>query len=586
MSPLTSSQDVLYSFPASVSSMAIHPTLPYYMAFGLGDGSVQVLDRRMIFKQQQDSSLCSPTHPFRAVRNKYTIGSQVRKITSVQFNHNGSELLASYSEDFVYLFSSRQLGCGTGGGEIVKPAHLSRCGGHSSAVPRKQRSKVGGVKSQSADDAGSSQGVKNNTKSPTEEPPVKKKLRLRGDWSDTGPEACPEVEGSESQGRSLMNHMSNMFAQWIDMSLSPDEQEREGGGVLGRARRRINMRRRQREERGRGREERGREREERGRRKAERRSEGEGHLERSGEGLTSSSSSDNSFNLFDERDRETEELDGSYGTGDVEGVEGGAVGGASSPREEEDVEKGGMAESVGGRDEECLGTFDLTTKSSGECTVNELTREYAVTPSSAHHSEEGKEDDVKCSSVVDGRLTPNSAHHTNEGLEPLECSAGGEDSGTRVTLDVASGYEATPDSAHLDTTDGNMLKCRTEGSATTSTQVALDSTQHSPSKESPDHDSQLESAVLVESRTLNFCAVPTINVIEDETDSDDNFENVVSRDDVEDSAVPSRDLKLGEGREAEGSEGHFGGRDCLSPFMVYKGHRNARTMVYMLCLSH
>ena len=67
--------------------------------------------------------------------------------------------------------------------------------------------------------------------------PPAKKLHLRGDWSDTGPKARPDVdfegggkggegggEGGGGRGRErghLMNRMSRMFAQWIDMSLSP-----------------------------------------------------------------------------------------------------------------------------------------------------------------------------------------------------------------------------------------------------------------------------------------------------------------------------------------------------------------------------
>ena len=37
----------------------------------------------------------------------YSIGTQPHKITSVQFNSVGSEILISYSEDYVYLFSNR-----------------------------------------------------------------------------------------------------------------------------------------------------------------------------------------------------------------------------------------------------------------------------------------------------------------------------------------------------------------------------------------------------------------------------------------------------------------------------------------------
>ncbi|KAK3107632.1 hypothetical protein FSP39_018774, partial [Pinctada imbricata] len=82
------------------------------------------------------------------------------------------------------------------------------------------------------------------------QPPVKR-LRLRGDWSDTGPNARPEserrtsdsVEGVEEQPRShttIMQRMSDMLTRWLDGNLrrqgtldrvlSPADQLDEEGG--------------------------------------------------------------------------------------------------------------------------------------------------------------------------------------------------------------------------------------------------------------------------------------------------------------------------------------------------------------------
>ena len=49
-------------------------------------------------------------------------------------------------------------------------------------------------------------------------PPLKR-LRLRGDWSDTGPNARPEREQSGSQETNLMQRMSEIFTRWIEASL-------------------------------------------------------------------------------------------------------------------------------------------------------------------------------------------------------------------------------------------------------------------------------------------------------------------------------------------------------------------------------
>jgi nuclear receptor interaction protein len=120
--------------------------------------------------------------------------SQPHKITCVQFNDFGSQLLVNYMEDYLYLFNTAHLG------RLVTLSHdddddkrrdrrapLSSCNGGRSGVT----------------------------------PPVKR-LRLRGDWSDTGPEARPNRDSDDptSDGISFMNRMSNLFSHWIRESLS------------------------------------------------------------------------------------------------------------------------------------------------------------------------------------------------------------------------------------------------------------------------------------------------------------------------------------------------------------------------------
>ena len=46
-------------------------------------------------------------------------------------------------------------------------------------------------------------------------PPVKR-LRLRGDWSDTGPQARPETAEDNTPENNLMQRMSELFSRWID----------------------------------------------------------------------------------------------------------------------------------------------------------------------------------------------------------------------------------------------------------------------------------------------------------------------------------------------------------------------------------
>ena len=230
---------MLYSFPASVTSMAVHPLSPFYAAFALGDGSVRLVDRRMTqdFIGKIDVSDLSERSTLRQYK-PYVVGTQPCKITSVQFNSVGSELLVSYSEDYVYLFNSRLFHVGSRSDDrgmtadssafISKPVYLSQLERYSPGQRRRQNSSV---KRKSPANYGRSPPTSSKPALKGESVPPAKKLRLRGDWSDTGPEARPEndSEGGESRDQGiLMNRMSRMLAQWIDMSLSPDSTNESG----------------------------------------------------------------------------------------------------------------------------------------------------------------------------------------------------------------------------------------------------------------------------------------------------------------------------------------------------------------------
>lgn len=102
---------------------------------------------------------------------------------------DGSELLVSYCADYVYLFTLR----GT-------------------KQPRSYR------------DDGSDNGYSNGSNGHRNVPPLKR-LRLRGDWSDTGPNARPESEHPSPES-SLMQRMSDMFARWLEESFRAGQSHR------------------------------------------------------------------------------------------------------------------------------------------------------------------------------------------------------------------------------------------------------------------------------------------------------------------------------------------------------------------------
>ena len=106
------------------------------------------------------------------------LGEKQRRITSVSFRPDGQEVLASYSSDYIYIFDPKETN--TDHGMKLKVGR-----------PAKKKSS------------------RNRNKSPQ---PMKK-LRLRGDWSDTGPNSRPETEARDleeraSDGMVLNKHQS------------------------------------------------------------------------------------------------------------------------------------------------------------------------------------------------------------------------------------------------------------------------------------------------------------------------------------------------------------------------------------------
>nr|XP_033796935.1 DDB1- and CUL4-associated factor 6 isoform X6 [Geotrypetes seraphini] len=170
--------DILINCRRAATSVAICPTIPYYLAVGCSDSSVRIYDRRMLgtratgnYAGRGTTGMCVrfvPPH----LTNKSC------RVTSLCYSEDGQEVLVSYSSDYIYLFN-----------------------------PQDDQARE--LKQPSAD--GKAEELR--------QPPVKR-LRLRGDWSDTGPRARPESErerdGEQSPNVSLMQRMSDMLSRWFE----------------------------------------------------------------------------------------------------------------------------------------------------------------------------------------------------------------------------------------------------------------------------------------------------------------------------------------------------------------------------------
>ncbi|XP_076467379.1 DDB1- and CUL4-associated factor 6-like isoform X2 [Babylonia areolata] len=194
-------EDVLINCRSAVTSISVDPVLPYHLATACADGSVRVFDRRML------GTRLSGTYSSRLMtglvaRFVAPLENQAHRITSLNyspFNHN---VLVSYSAENVYLFNT----------QIQDSKEFCKAD-----IEVEAKSSLNG------DEASGS-----IITDPANQPPTKR-LRLRGDWSDTGPNARPERERAEdSEGLpqvNLMQRMSDMLTRWLDGTMRRREDQ-------------------------------------------------------------------------------------------------------------------------------------------------------------------------------------------------------------------------------------------------------------------------------------------------------------------------------------------------------------------------
>lgn len=185
--------NILILSPAAVTAMCASPISSNYIAIGCSDGHVRIYDRRYLeLVDFSDSS--AAVGPISSFNNKYTrpvkmfrIPSRDRpfRVTSINYSMDELELLVSYSSNYLYLFDVTRDGL-----DVNQSNNTCKC----------LKPNV------------------NNSPAPV------RRLRLRGDWSDTGPEARPERELARrvtvGQGRpqlqaTIMNRMTEVLSRML-----------------------------------------------------------------------------------------------------------------------------------------------------------------------------------------------------------------------------------------------------------------------------------------------------------------------------------------------------------------------------------
>ena len=519
------SQDVLYSLPCSVTCMAVHPVCPYYIGLGLGNGTTAVMDRRMsrIHHHNGVVSTLNPeqlTHS--ATYRNYQLSQDETKpfkITCIQFNETGSELLVSYSEDYLYLFNSSLMGCTGNSTEVSRPLYLSQCMGMT-GKRRRSRSRSFRKQSSSISPSLPSNSLLNSAIQDFN-PPLKK-LRLRGDWSDTGPESRPQMEESVT-GHSFMTRMSRMFTRWIDETLISSNQ-----------------------------------------------SSGVGSSERATEGAEAESSSRTSsdaesFQLFSDADSTSSSSPPCADTTLTSAMADSGVDSKEGAAERAEAE---MTLSMTSSNVESTNVFSDADSISSSSLPRPDTPTITLTSAMASCSTESP------------RRAQEQRNAFLSAAEPMEPVA--------VNKEPAVSNNDRPDEQQTRETESSeratappsigAMEVSSSGGASAMATNFSDIADH--------NSSNVVSAELYHQERVVH--VPLIHIVEGESDSDDEY---YQRDNPTSRGTRYEKEETEEGEEGEWESGVRGAAaappaDCVYPFIVYKGHRNARTMVGQIQLMH
>ncbi|KAI1289357.1 DDB1- and CUL4-associated factor 6 [Halotydeus destructor] len=190
-------EDILINCRYAVTALAVNHLVPYMLAIGCADSNVRIFDRRTLGTRALGNY--GGTTSMGSVVTRFTVpdfDNKHHRITSLCYSPDAREMLVSYSSDHIYLFDTLD----------SHPAAKVLSTG-----PAKRSSSRKSIR----------------------------RLRVRGDWSDTGPDARPETEraglevASDGEDRpssrpNLMQRMSEVLTRIFN---SPTGHEQRPGSA-------------------------------------------------------------------------------------------------------------------------------------------------------------------------------------------------------------------------------------------------------------------------------------------------------------------------------------------------------------------
>lgn len=193
-------EHTLIKLSTGISALAINPMIPYHIVCAGLDGIVRFYDRRAISVGSDSQSTNGMFASFGEVNNtsmssnNQNAGGTVvssKRVTSLQFDNWGNDLLVSYQSDNIYLLDWRDLSL-----ENKKcSSDMNDIDNHEEADNTEVRKLGQGI------ELPSSKG---------------RKFRISTDWSDTGPQSVPTNESLDNNDpRSfLLRRLNDWFSDF------------------------------------------------------------------------------------------------------------------------------------------------------------------------------------------------------------------------------------------------------------------------------------------------------------------------------------------------------------------------------------
>lgn len=258
--PGTCPHPALIRNSSAMTTLNLHPLNSNLLLVGRADGLGLVYDRRKLpdvtkFSRERahmerlagldsSESFFKYMHPLDGVVSQFTVPNMDDKyrFTSLCFNSTGRQILASFSGDYVYLFDhDRSSNVELRSTLPKKPTAASSTSSSSTSPSSPSPSSLQGGDGEASGD-GNKSDTSNRTgasasRSPAARPPSERasrgarisRIRLRGDWSDTGVDSRPRDRQDQTGSRHAIDFLQRMANYAFNLSIRRSTSDSSSG---------------------------------------------------------------------------------------------------------------------------------------------------------------------------------------------------------------------------------------------------------------------------------------------------------------------------------------------------------------------